>query len=171
MALLESGLLLPIRFYWNISEQDRYKRHSQGVALTELNYLYVDCTKLAPFQISFMNDSTALGIEMDIVCANGTVVTPLPYDASKWHEYVADGMYYLSYLGNDDFSGLTSNGLHYLVVTITTPIGDRSWYSDLFMIANCSTTPYEDDNYRTWTGADRTSLRKVDATDLRIFKK
>lgn len=171
MNSLESGLFLPIRFYWNISEQDRYKRHSLGVSLTDLNYVHVDCTTLAPFQISYMQGVTALGVSIALVCANGDNIVALPYNSAHWHEYIDDeGMYFLSYLGDDDFSSYTDNGLKYLIVTIQTSSGDRSWYSDLFMISNCETTPYGVEEFRSWVGSDSTNLRAIDATDLRIVK-
>lgn len=172
MGQLESGLFHPIRFYLNISEQDRYKRHSIGVALTDLNYVYVDCTQLVPFQISFLNDTPALDIKWYIVCAGGGTQVELPYNAAYWGEFInTDGMYFLSYFGYDNLSSYTENGLHYLIVTVTTSSGEMSWYSDLFMIANCGGIPYDTDNFRTWSGSDRTNLRSIDATDLRIFTK
>lgn len=109
MNELESGLLLPIRFYNKIEEQDRYKNQSKGVALTELNYPYVDCTKLAPFQIKPLFNDFAESVTVEIVCADTGEKTNLPYDATKWDEQIdSDSVYSLSYLGNSDFSKFTS---------------------------------------------------------------
>lgn len=171
MNNLESGLFLPIRFYQYMTEQDRYKPQSEGVALTELNYPYVDCKTLAPFQVKFNSLSTALGVTFTAYCAESHEAIDLAYNASHWHEYIDDnGNYYLSYLGTDDFSSDISNGLYYFKVSIQFSGETPYFYSDLVMIGNCGETPYDIDEFRLHIQNDDTAVRAIDTTDLRITK-
>jgi len=170
MSELESGLLLPIRFYNALSEQDRYKNQSKGVSLTELNYPFVDCSKLAPFQLytPSLDYSMSISIQFKAVCADTEQVITLPYDGTKWLEEATDNGNYWSYLGNDDFSGLLNNGLFYLTVNIVFGDGNMlKFYSDLFMIGNCAEASYDTDEFRLWGKGN--DFRSIDLTDLRII--
>lgn len=169
MANIETGLYLPIRFYLTSTEQDRYKRHSLGVALTELNYPYVDCASLAPFQLTYESAHYANLIEITAYCVGTNEPIVLPYNALHWEDYTgADDLHSLSYLGTDDFTGLLGNGTYYLYVKITRLIGAPiEYYSDLFMISNCTTDPYEVDTFRVYSDAPE-SIRAIDTNDLRI---
>ena len=173
MNNLESGLYLPIRFYLAQSEQDRNKRHSTGVALTELNYPYVDCVSLAPFQVSFPSGSMLKTVLLYATCVDDGVLIPLTLQTTDYHEIIrSDGMYFFSYLGTGNFSGVLSNGLHYLTLAIVIGEESNDFYSDLFMIKNCAETQYDTTEYRMYDTRDSRSgkLRLVDATDLRITK-
>lgn len=142
MAELESGLLLPIRFYNNKEEQDRYKNQSQGVALTELNYPYVDCAKLAPFQIILPQVELAVEFVLKAICANtGTTIT-LPFNAVHWQETVLNSIHWVSYLGTDTFTSLSGNNLYYLELFLAfEDEGHLYYYSDLFMTLPCDSSP------------------------------
>jgi len=171
MNNLESGLFLPIRFYQYMTEQDRYKPQSEGVALTELNYPYIDCKTLAPFQLRFSSFSTALGVTFAAYCAESHTETSLAYNAAHWNEYIdSEGNYFLSYLGTDDFTGDLTNGLYYFKVTIQFSGPTPYYYSDLVMINNCEETPYEIEEYRVYSPEVGELYRAIDATDLRIIK-
>lgn len=171
MNNLESGLYLPIRFYQYQTEQDRFKRHSTGVALTELNYPYVDCEKLAPFQVTYLNNVLALGVHFNAFCADTNEMISLPYNSAHWEEHIDDsGIYHLSYLGTDDLSGYLSNGLYYFGIVITFSNGSPYFYSDLFMVANCGTTAYETEEFRVWNASSGDYKRLINITDLRITK-
>ena len=171
MNNLESGLLLPIRFYNTLEEQDRYKNHALGVALNEKTYPYVDCASLAPFQITWeTRDYTYYANnQLILICVDRGTETALPYNHLHWQEYVGTGdTHYHSYMGTDDFSAFTFNGLFYLEFrcTFTPTMEFRIFYSDLFMIANCDETGYDIEDYRIWSSG--ANYRSVDATDLRI---
>lgn len=170
MTNLESGLLLPIRFYDTYEEQDRFKNQSVGVALTEQNYPYVDCKTLAPFQIVYAQMDYATSISWKLVCADTGAETSLTFTASEWQEYI-DGdaqLVYTSYLGEGDFSSEAYNGLFYFEVTIVDAQAEtRIFYSDLFMIDNCGETAYNVEEYRIWNS--QTDIRAIDANDLRII--
>ena len=169
MDNIETGLYLPIRFYLTSTEQDRYKRHSIGVALTELNYPYVDCTSLAPFQMTYESAHYANLIEITAYCSDTNEAIVLPYTAEHWEDYFgSDDLHSLSYLGTDDFTGLLANGMYFLYVKITRLIGAPiEYYSDLFRIANCGDAPYETESFRIYSDAPE-SFRAIDANDLRI---
>lgn len=143
MDNIETGLYLPIRFYLTSSEQDRYKRHSLGVALTELNYPHVDCESLAPFQLVYEYEGYLSTVEINLICADSNEVIALPYNVGGevviWDDIItADGLHHLSFFGNAWFGGYTSNGRYYLEVKIILPVGDPViYYSDIFVIANC----------------------------------
>jgi len=175
MNNLESGLYLPIRFYHKLSEQDRLKRHSVGVALTELNYPYVDCSTLAPFQVSFSSGDVITGITLFAYCIGSTESVELSYSASDWQEFTSDdGIYYLSYLGTSDFTGLLSNGLYYLELSLAFSDTSLTFYSDLFMVGNCISEAYETSEYRVTDqriGISTEFMRLIDTTDLRITKR
>lgn len=172
MTDLESGLFLPIRFYNASTEQDRYKRHSTGVALTEYNYPYVDCVSLAPFQLSYTKDVGALTVEFNAYCADNNTQISLTFNAAEWQEYISsNGTYYLSYLGEGDFTGELSNGTYYFGVAITFTDSERiEFYSDLFRVKNCDDTAYEIEEYRVHSPKVGELKRAIDATDLRITK-
>lgn len=167
--MIESQLILPIRFYNFLTEQDRYKRHSIGVALTELNYPYVDATTLAPFQI--LGNEVAddlMSITWAIVCADTGVETALTYSDDHWADNVLDyAEHRTMYLGTQDLSAFTDNGLYYLKVVITYASGAVTYYSDLFMINNAGDDPFEIDMFRSWSSSSA-DLRAIDTTDLRI---
>ncbi len=169
MDNIETGLYLPIRFYLTSNEQDRYKRHSLGVALTELNYPHVDCTSLAPFQLTYDTDGLFGTADILLICADSSEQVVLPFNALSWEEVIlATGEHYLSYLGTDDFSGLTHNGLFYLQVSNVTGVGDTiTYYSDLFRISNCDSTPYDVEEFRIYSPS-QSDIRAIDTTDLRI---
>jgi len=177
MNNLESGLYLPIRFYAEQSEQDRHKRHSLGVSLTELNYPYVDCTSLAPFQVSFMSPTVASEILLYAKCADTDELISLTLQPTDYHEIVnSDGIYYFSYLGSGNFAGDLNNGLYYLVIVIVVGEESNNFYSDLFMIKNCADAePYDIGEYRAFVSGSQIrsddNLRAIDTTDLRITKK
>ncbi len=168
---LESGLFLPIRFYYQQTEQDRFKPQSEGVALTELNYPYVDCVSLAPFQVTYVNNVLALGVHLNAFCADSGEMISLTYNSAHWQEFIdTDGVYHLSYMGTDDFTGELNNGLYYLGVVIQFSNGSPYFYSDLFMIKNCSDTPYDTEEFRVHSPKVGTLYRTIDGTDLRIVK-
>lgn len=174
MDNIETGLYLPIRFYQTSTEQDRYKRHSLGVSLTELNYPYVDCASLAPFQIRHATDSETNyapnAVILTAICADTNTVIPLPYNAAFWENYNANDVNWLSYLGGDDFTGLLQNGLYYLEVYFAFPSGDNwTYYSDLFRISNCGIA-YDTEEYRVYSETIEDTKRLIDVTDLRIIK-
>lgn len=176
MNNLESGLFLPIRMYESVNHQDRYKSQSLGVALIDLNYPYVDCKALAPFQIVYQQMDVATDIDIALICADTGTVTALDYDSNHWEEYIdLDAqLVHTSYLGTDDWGALTDNGLYYLRVTIVDANSyTRVYYSDLFMIANCITETILPDadsaEYRKYS-LDPESIRKVSVSDLRITK-
>lgn len=166
---LDSGLYLPLRFTLERSEQDRYKRHSKGVALTELNYIYLDCRTLAPFQLTYPQTSNFVSADMRVVCADNESEVDIPYVSSSWDVQISDGYSYLTYLADATVGGL-SNGLFYIVVDIELSDGSFSMYSDLFMISNCDSEPYESQNFRVHSLGSGNNFRAINATDLRITK-
>lgn len=141
MDYIETGLYLPIRFYQKLTEQDRYKRHALGVSLTELNYAYVDCQSLAPFQLVYDNEQFATSIGMDVICADSGERSVFAYNASLWDDViVTDTLHHLSYNAGGWYVGLT-NGKYYLEVTINIPgTSPIVFFSDLFMVGNCDDT-------------------------------
>lgn len=168
---LETGLFLPLRFYDTLAEQDRYKVQSEGMALLPENYVHVDCTTLAPFQIVFSQVANNTSIAFKLVCVDTGAETILPYDAAHWEEIIdtALQLIWTSYLGTDDFTGLIGNGKYYLVVSIEDAYPyTRTFYSDVFMISNCVAGAYDTLEYRKWTSSDN-DLRLIDATNLRIL--
>ena len=97
---IETGLFLPIRFYASIAEQDRFKRTSEGVALPNEVYIFVDCKSLAPFQVivpSISDQSGGelqlIGTDITLVCVDGERIA-LPYNATHWQSeiIVANGL-------------------------------------------------------------------------------
>lgn len=173
---LESGLFLPIRFYYQQTEQDRYKPQSYGVALTELNYPYVDCVSLAPFQLNTVSATLSDSVLFYAVCADSEELISLVYDSAHWQEYIdSEGIYHLSYLGDDNFTGELSNGLYYFIVAIVWPGGGATanFYSDFVMINNCTDAAYDITEFRTYSEKVAQSndlLRSINTTDLRITK-
>ncbi len=167
--MIESGLILPIRFYANLTEQDRYKRHSIGSSIPEVCYPYVDCTTLAPFQIK--GNAVAddlMTIAWSIVCADTGVETELVMNLDYWADNVLDyDEHRIMYFGTQDVSTSTANGLHYLKVVVTYTSGAVTYYSDLFMIGNCGESSLPIESFRTWQAPD--NLRSINVTDLRII--
>lgn len=164
---IETGLFLPIRFYETLTEQNRYKKISEGVALIDEVYIYADCKHLLPFQIVFAQDDTTSTIEWKLICTDTGDEIDLPYNASSWETYLNNGYEWDSYLGDDDFSGITFNGKFYFVVTITNSLAEvTNYYSDVFVIRNCDSY-YDDSNYRI-TSPSNNDKRLIDTTDLRI---
>ena len=142
MSGLETGLLLPIRFYRTLAEQDRYKNQSLGVALTELNYPYVDCTKLAPFQVNVSDSFTEIDFPMEYsltaICVDTGERINLPINITHWSQLIYGDTYSLSYFGTDDFTGLLSNALYYLEIYADFEAwGVTYFYSDLFRTFGC----------------------------------
>lgn len=171
MSNLESGLFLPIRFYLKETEQDRYKRHSLGVALTELNYPYVDCKTLAPFQVSYDSPIYSELILFYAACADTGELTSLDVNSEHWKENIENGNEYsLSYLGSDDFSGVLSNGMYYLIVVVSFS-GEvtADFFSDMIMISNCG-AENDTDEFRIHSKQPGANFRAIDVTDLRITK-
>jgi len=168
---LESGLFLPIRFYATLAEQERYKRQMEGIALLPENYIHVDCKTLAPFQVVFQQMALNTSVSWKLVCADDTTEIDMPYNASHWEEFVKfdEQLIWTSYLGNDDFTGLISNGKYYVVLTIVDANNyTRVFYSDFFMVSNCDEF-YDTQNYRKFSPSN-TDLRKINvANDLRII--
>ena len=169
MNNLESGLFLPIRFYDDLNQQDRFKNQSKDVKLIEINYPFVDCVSLAPFQVIRPFEYNTDSVVLTIICLSTGEETELPFHSGKWEEHIIGDYIYLSYLGNDDFSGLLEKGIYYLRLDITdTQPVTYSKYSDLFSIANCA-NPDDLNEYRRWN--DSNGLRKINsADDLRIVK-
>lgn len=166
--MIESGLILPIRFYANLTEQDRFKRHSQGVSLTTLNYPYVDCTTLAPFQLSYIKDGIVTDIDWYIICADTGDITELDYNEDHWDSLIlSDNRMRVYYLGTDDFTGMINNGLHYFKVSVQFNDETVDFYSDLFMVGNCGEEPFSIDSFRAWQSPN--NLRQIDVNDLRIY--
>lgn len=170
-STLESGLFLPIRFYGTLAEQDRYKTLSVGVGLLDENYIYADCKTLVPFQVVFSQVDVNISISWKLICVDSLEETSMPYTAACWEEYVDvdQQMIWTSYLGTDDFTGTVDNGKYYIVLTIKDAQGvDRVYYSDIFIIRNCSTT-YDVDDYRITTPSND-DKRLINTSDLRITK-
>jgi hypothetical protein len=167
---LETGLFLPIRFYESLAEQDRYKHQSVGVSYIDENFVYVDCKTLAPFQLLFSQMAVNRTISWKVICEGTLEETTMPYNAEHWQEYVDIDLQLIwtSYLGNDDFTGMLSNGRHWIEITIEDADAyTRVYYSDKFVIMNCITSPYDIAEYRKTTPSD-SDLRLIDATNLRI---
>ncbi len=166
MNELESGLILPLRFYRSKAEQDRYKNHVDGVAFLPENYVHVDCVAFAPFQIALLtsNDNEP-AITWKIVCAETEEETNLPVNGASWEQYfdATNQILYVSYLGNDDLSGYADKGMYYFVVSYTELV--ETFYSDFFYISNCA-NPDDIHEYRRW--ANKGDRRKIDTNDLRI---
>lgn len=179
MDNIETGLYLPIRFYQSLNEQDRHKRHSLGVALTELNYPVVSCISLAPFQILHAIDSSVdyypNTVTIDIICADTNVVTPLTYNGQHWDFTNQNDLFWLSYLGSEDWSGvITNDGLFYLEVYFEFASGNSAtYYSDLFYM-NCTDDSgsgvYDVEEFRVHSQLAGDNKRLIDVTDLRITK-
>jgi hypothetical protein len=135
---LETNLYLPIRFYNTIAEQDRYKPHVIGVSFIDLNYPYADQTVLAPFQVILQYYCATIdSIELYIICTDTLESVTLDVHLEHWEVYVdtVNEITYLSYLGNDDFSGLIGKGLHHLQLGVTDDCSnDSNYYSDYFMV-------------------------------------
>lgn len=167
--MIESGLILPIRFYSNLTEQDRYKRHSVGSSIPEVCYPYVDCVHLAPFQIKGnLTSDDLIHVDWWLVCADTNEETELPFDNTYWNDNVLTyDEHRIMYFGTQDLSAFTSNGLKYLKATITYTSGSKIYYSDLFMIGNCGEGALPIESFRTWQSPD--NLRSINVTDLRII--
>jgi hypothetical protein len=174
----ETGLFLPLRFYHNLSEQDRYKRLSEGVALADQCYIHADCVTLCPFQIilkQYCEEGIAT-ITNTLICIDGTE-TALSYTAASWELWsdTTNRLSYLSYLGDSDFTGQIGNGKYYIKLTIVDMCGyTNTYYSDIFIIRNCgSVVPtYDTVDYRITSPSDD-DKRMIDTTnpnDLRIIK-
>ena len=170
MNNLESGLYLPIRFYQNLSEQDRNKRQSIGVALTELNYVYIDCATLAPFQLLYPDTSAFISANIDVICANSGTIVNIPYNGASWNDKANDfGSNTLTYSGDATLTGL-GNGLFYMAVNVVLASETQTLYSDLFMIKNCGETSYTTQDFRIHNQQAGNNFRAIDPTDLRITK-
>jgi len=178
---LETGLFLPLRFYNNLSEQDRYKRLSEGVALIDQAYIHADCVTLLPFQIILKQycEEGVSTITNTLICTDGDS-TVLPYTAASWELWsdTTNQLTYLSYLGDSDFTGYVNNGKYYLEITVVDMCGyTNTYYSDYFVITNCGTivTPpiiYDTVDYRITSPSDD-DKRMIDIdnpNDLRIIK-
>lgn len=167
MAHPESGLFLPIRFYKEKSEQDRYKRHSLGVALTELNYPNVDCVTLAPFQFRVTKGAITTSMQMHAYCADTNEHINIDNYLEPFLDEYNDGTTsWFSYKGDADLTGVLHNGLWYISITVVWLDGYSTVYSDLFRISNCEDTPYDVETFRSW--ADGDNLRAFDTDNLRI---
>ena len=166
---IETGLFLPIRFYETLTEQNRYKRISTGVALIDEIYIYADCKYLLPFQVVFFQDSTTSSIAWTLICSDTGEETILPYNASEWETYNNQDFEWISYIGITDLSGLLSNGKFYIKLEITNILSEvKEFYSDEFVIRNCSAY-YDENNYRL-TSPNKNDRRLIDTTNLRITK-
>ena len=164
---IETGLFLPIRFYETLAEQDRFKRISEGVALIDEVYIYADCRYLLPFQITFYQDDTTVTVEWKAICTDTGDEIVLPYDPNNWESYFNGTYEWVSYLGTEDLTGQLSNGRFYIQVILTNSLSEiRNFYSDIFVIRNCSDY-YDENNYRLTT-PNNNDRRLIDATNLRI---
>lgn len=164
---LESGLFLPIRFYNALTEQDRYKRSSQGTSLIDEVFIFADYKTLCPFQVVFQQSAVNTSISWKLICVDTEEEITMPYTAACWEEYT-DGTYlWTSYLGNDDFSSVVYNGLFYIELTIEDADSETYvLYSDLFVVRN-GAAAYDTENYRI-TSPSNADKRLIDATNLRI---
>ena len=166
---IETGLFLPIRFYETLTEQNRYKRISTGVALIDEIYIYADCKYLLPFQVVFFQDSTTSSIAWTLICSDTGEEIILPYNASEWETYNNQDFEWISYIGITDLSGLLSNGKFYIKLKVTNILSEvKEFYSDEFVIRNCSAY-YDENNYRL-TSPNQNDRRLIDTTNLRITK-
>ena len=166
---IETGLFLPIRFYETLTEQNRYKRISTGVALIDEIYIYADCKYLLPFQVVFFQDSTTSSISWTLICSDTGEETILPYNASEWETYNNQDFEWISYIGITDLSGLLSNGKFYIKLEVTNILSEvKEFYSDEFVIRNCSAY-YDENNYRL-TSPNQNDRRMIDTNNLRITK-
>lgn len=165
---IETGLFLPIRFYETLAEQDRFKRTSEGVALLNEVYVFVDCKSLAPFQLILPQFSLSLTVTWRIYCIDDTAPVELPYNDTDW-EFYSDGYkHWISYLGAGDLTGYVNNGKSYLEVTITdNDAVEHIQYSDFFIVNNCGEL-YETTNFRL-TSQSTNDKRTIDGTNLRII--
>lgn len=169
---LESGLFLPIRFYLQKTEQDRYKAHSVGVSLLPECFPHIDCKSLAPFQLNYNSEVLSDLILFYAYCANTEQINSLLVDSAHWNEHISNGTdYSLSYMGTDDFTGELNNGLYYFVVVVAFPDEiTATYYSDLVMVSNCGGDSYDIEEYRVHSHQSGSNFRAIDATDLRITK-
>jgi hypothetical protein len=164
---IETGLFLPIRFYDTLAEQNRFKRISEGVALIDEVYIYADCKLLLPFQIVKIY-SVSHTIRWYLICIDTEETVELDVDYDYWELYDNGTYMWISYLGQQDLSAYTSNGMYYIQLEITDDESNISYYySDIFVIRNCSGY-YPDDNYRI-TSPMQMDKRLIDTTDLRII--
>lgn len=143
MKSYESGLILPIRFYTQLDHQDRFKPNANGVTLTELNYPYVDISRLAPFQIVYQANDDTVSATMEIICVDTgdsiDVGDIMPY--SEVYTDITNQLTYLSYKIENLIVGLNTNAQYYIKVTIEDYQSfTRYFYSDLFMCADTTIT-------------------------------
>jgi len=115
---IETGLFLPIRFYDTLAEQNRFKRISEGVALIDEVYIYADCKLLLPFQIVKLY-SASHTLKWYLICIDTEETVELDVDYAYWELYDNGTYTWISYLGQQDLSGYTSNGMYYIQLQIS----------------------------------------------------
>jgi len=164
---LEQGLFLPIRFYTSITEKEKYKPLSQGVA-NNYSYVYVDSNRLIPFQIYIPYLYVIETVNITLHCVETGETTSLGDVASKCvgtYEFeVGLDRGVLIYKGDARGLGLAT-GLHYIDVNLSSPNGDIILYSDDFMISEI--IPLAQEDLRVHSPSPE-SFRLIDATNLRI---
>jgi hypothetical protein len=167
---INSGLILPFRFYDSIEKQMRYRgcgRDWTGDDIRHREYLICYGCKLLPFQI-VRSTSPSTTTNLSIVNIDTEVETDLTayVDSDDWIIETVGEYDYITYLGKEDILNGSSCVIDTCNYYAKFSDGDYTWYSEIFKVVKSG---FDSAEYRIWSKA-RGAFRSWDGTDLRIVK-
>jgi len=166
---INSGLILPFRFYDDIEKQSRYKGCGRYDAddITHFEYLISYGCRLLPFQIKRASDPSTT-TNLWIVNVHTDAITDLTAFVSSddWIIETIGEYDYITYLGNNDILDGANCVIDECVYYAKFGDGTYFWYSELFQVVQSG---FDGTDFRIWSKG-RGNFREWDTGELRITK-
>ena len=165
---INSGLILPMRFYSALDKQMRFRgcgRYMQD-EIRHNEYLISYGCRLLPFQIVRATDvSTTTNLSIVNIATDAETDLTAAVDADDWVIETIGEFDYITYLGNNDIDdgGCLIDTCNYYAKFND---GTYTWYSEVFKVVQSG---FDDTEYRIWSDA-RGCFREWDDDELRISK-
>jgi len=166
---INSGLILPFRFYDDIEKQSRYKGCGRYDAddITHFEYLISYGCRLLPFQIKRASDpSTTTNLYITNVMTEVETNITTYVNAADWDIRTIGEYDYITFFGNNDILDGDDCVIDECVYYARFNDGTNDWYSELFQIVQSG---FDATEYRIWSKA-RGCFREWQDGELRIIK-
>lgn len=168
---INSGLILPFRWYDDIEKQSRYKGCGRYEAddIRHFEYLISYGCRLLPFQIQRASDpSTTTNLWIVNVRTGAITNLTAHINAADWIIETIGEFDYITYLGNYDILDGAACVIDECVYYGKFSDGNNYWYSELFQVVQSG---FDTTDYRAWDKLrSPEGLREWDDGELRITK-
>ena len=170
---INEGLILPFRFYDELTKQMRYRgcgKFESGDEIRHNEYLIMYGCRLLPFQIRRTTDpSTTTNLYVTNVVTGAETNLTSYINAADW-DIITVGEYdYITYFGRNEILDGANCVLDDCIYYARFNDGTYDWYSELFRVVDSGEDVAESD-YRIWSTERHAFRIWEDSDDLRITR-